>query len=108
MAEPLAAVDAGADSLPPSGIFEIPAHCFGEAGFESLLRRPTEFVSELRGVDGVAPIMARPVGDKGDEGGARLAFCARRRVIEQPADRLDNFDIGPFAGAADIVAFADT
>src|SRR5579863_10334492 len=107
MAEPLAPIDAGADALPPSRIVEIPAHGLGEAGLERLLRRPAEFAPQLRCVDRIAPVMAGPVGDKSDKGGSRLALNARRHLVEQSADRLDDVDIGALGAAADIVALAD-
>jgi hypothetical protein len=44
------------DRLPPVAVVEIPAHRLLEPGVEGLSGTPTEFLLDLRSVNGVAPV----------------------------------------------------
>ena len=55
------------NGLPPSAILKIPAHRLGKAGLERLLRAPAKLALDLGGIDGIAPVVARPVGDERDQ-----------------------------------------
>src|SRR5215469_15489435 len=55
------------DRLPPGAVVEIPAHCLFEPGFEGLHGLPTELLLDLRSVNGITPIVARPVGYQSDQ-----------------------------------------
>ena len=57
--EPLAAIDAVAQRLPPVATVEIPPHRLLDAGLEGLLRAPAELGLELGRIDGVALVVAR-------------------------------------------------
>ena len=75
-AEAFAAVDAGADALPPGAVVEIPADRPRQAALDALLRRPAELALDLARVDGVAEVVAGAVGDEGDQVRAGCR-CAR-------------------------------
>src|SRR5262249_59399696 len=66
-AEALAAIDAGAQRLPPRPVVDIPAHRLAQAALERLGRPPAELRLDLGGVDGVAAIVAPPGGDGRDQ-----------------------------------------
>ena len=84
----VAQVVARGDAIHPVLVVEIPAHGFLDALFKLEGGFPTQFVFELRGVDGVAQVVAGAVGDVGDEveigvlGAAEQAIdgCAPRGV----------------------------
>src|SRR5512138_12416 len=79
--EALAAIDAGADSLPPWTIGEIPLDRLAETRLECLARRPAELIHDLGRVDGIAQIVAWPVGHKGDELVARPDRLVGRQLV---------------------------
>jgi len=62
----LALVSALADRAPPALVVEVPSHGLFQRLLERLLRPPAEFGLCLRAVDGVAAVMARPVGHEAD------------------------------------------
>src|SRR5437016_4869009 len=53
--------------FPPDAIVEIPTDGAVEPGRERFAGLPSDLASHLGGVDGVATIMARPIGDERDE-----------------------------------------
>src|SRR5258708_1470254 len=77
--EPLAAVGAAHDALPPAPVVEVPAHGLAQTVLEIVPRPPAEFVLDFAGVDGVTRIMARPVGD----GREQLFMRAIHAVVQQ-------------------------
>ncbi len=103
--EPLARIDALAQRLPPPFIVEVPGHGAADAGGEVLAGAPAELVLELGGVDGVALVVARPVGHEGDQ----LAPGPRRgpQLVEHVADGLDHLEVGALVAAADVVLLAE-
>ena len=105
-AEAFAAVDAGADALPPGAVAEIPANRPRQAALDALLRRPAEVARDLARVDGVAVVVAGAVGDEGDELAPRADAAVGRELIDERADGLDDGEVGPLVVAADIVGLA--
>ena len=69
-----------------------------------VLRPPAEFGTDLRGVDRIAAIMARPVGDESNKRSPRPP--RRRDAVQNIADQLDDIEVGAFAVAAEIVFLA--
>src|ERR1700747_3151721 len=66
-AQALAMIAARPSSLPPPAVFEIPRDRLLQAAVESFAGRPAQLPSDFGGVHGVAPVMPRPVRDKGDQ-----------------------------------------
>src|SRR5262249_60615428 len=102
--EALAAVDPRAQGLPPGSVVEIPPHRLLEARFEMPARLPAQLAMHFGGVDGVALVMARPVGHERDQRAARLR--RRHEPVEDRADVLDHREVRALALAAEIVALA--
>src|SRR4051812_33507829 len=65
--QPLAAIDAAADAIPPRAIGEIPLDRLAQSRLEGLLRLPAEVGRDLRSVDGIAQIVSRTVRHERDE-----------------------------------------
>lgn len=101
--EPLAIFPA-LDVLHPRGILKIPAHRFPKPFLKTTARNPADLLFDLRGVNGVAQIMARPVRHKG-----YLLFIGGRcgaELVKNAANAPDDIDIGPLGVPADIVALS--
>ena len=92
----------------PGGVVEIPGDGFAQAGFEAFGRVPAQFAFELAGVDGVAPVVARAVGDEADKLRVRGVGRLWAHFIEQRADGRHDVEIRPLVPAADVVRFART
>ena len=105
LTEPLRLIAAIQNRLPPGAIVKIPANRLFDAGFEGFLRAPAKLALDFRGVDGIAPVMSGPVGDKCDQPAARLV-ARRQRLIELAANRLDGMQVCPLVLAADIIGLA--
>ena len=60
---------------------------------EIVPRPPAEFAPDLRGVDGVARIVARPVGDELDQLLVRPVRAVGQHLVEQAADRAHDVDV---------------
>ena len=84
---------------------QVPLHGFGNAGVEGFRRLPAEFTFNLVRINGVAAVVAGAVGDVADLFGVALAIGTRAQLVQQAADGLDDFDIGFFVPAADVVGF---
>src|SRR5205823_14344648 len=65
--EPLAAIGPAHHALPPAAMVEVPAHGGAEAVVEIVPGPPAQLAPDLRGVDGVALVVPRPVGDEFDQ-----------------------------------------
>src|SRR6266478_6524461 len=83
--ESLATVGAAHDALPPAPVVEVPAHGLMQAVVEIVPRPPAELVLDLAGVDGVARIMARPVGDELDQLFMRPIHAVGQQLVESGA-----------------------
>src|SRR5579863_9306009 len=103
--EPLAGIALGGNLRAPSPVGQVPVDRFGEARLKRLERLPTELALNLRAVDGVAPVMARPVRHELDEGFMR-AGGPRSLRIEEGADHLDDPQVGHLVDSTDVVGFA--
>ena len=66
-ADALGLVAAVENGLPPRPVLQIPGDGLGDPGLEGFLRAPAQFVFDLRGVDGVAPVVAGTIGDERDQ-----------------------------------------
>src|ERR1700759_58854 len=104
-AETLAGIDFVPERAPPPLVVDIPAHRFLDPALERLLRAPAKLALEFGRVDGVALVVAGPVGDKGDERLVRAR--TRAKVIKNRADASHDVNVAAFVAAADIVFFAD-
>jgi len=102
-AEAFAAVGAVLDFLPPGFVVQVPLDGFAQTGFEGFFRRPAQFFLDFAGVNGVAVVMARAVGDEGDQ--VTVVGVLRYQFLEQVADGLYDFQVGLFVVAADVVGF---
>src|ERR1051325_19922 len=89
-------------SLHPSLVVQIPLHRLADADLEGVGGRPAELRLDLRGIDGVAAVVAGAVFDVGDEF-AGVAAELRSQLVDEVADQLHDVDIGPFIVAADVV-----
>ena len=58
---------AGDDGFPPFLVIQIPLNGLLDAVGELGFRQPAQFVVDLGGIDGIAHIMALPVGHIGDQ-----------------------------------------
>src|ERR1043166_805692 len=67
-------------------------------------RLPPQLSAHFRGVDGVTPVVAGPVGHEGDQLPARSA--GRHQAVESGTDVLDHGEVRALALSAEIVAFA--
>ena len=104
------------DCLPPGLVIEVPGDSFAEAGLVILSGLPAELVADFGSVDGIAEIMARAIGDEGDEGfrGRRSEGRGQGRgcsalfqfFVEDVAEEEDEVDIAEFIVATDIVGIA--
>lgn len=97
-------VTAVEDVLPPFWVVEIPLDGFAEARLEGFSGFPAEVGADLGGVDGVAEVVPRTVGDECDL--RFVGFRARVEFVKNTADRFDEVEVGLFVIAADVVGFA--
>jgi hypothetical protein len=100
LAEPFAGITLLADRPPPPFVGEIPIDGARETGLEGFLRLPAEIAFDLRGVDGVAPVMARAVGDETDlvtitPAARARPFLSSRSQIVSTTERLVRSDRPP-------------
>ena len=93
---------------PPCLVRQIPRHGLTHAGSEGLSRRPAQLTGNLRGINGIAQIVARAVGNKGDQVAiVRHALrLIRRQRFEQFANGFHHLDVFTFVMTADIVSLA--
>ena len=89
----------------PDRVVQVPLHGLGNPGVEGFGRTPAKLTLQLARIDGVAAVVAGAVGDVGDLFGVALAIGTRAQLVQQAADGLDDFDIGFFVPAADVVGF---
>src|SRR5262245_3859558 len=107
----LSVVGVGLDGLAPDPVLEIPADGLRDARLEAVRRAPAQLAADLAGIDGVAPIVARPVGHEllervvpGDgaagEGGVIRGW---HLGLQRGAEAVHHLAIGALAPAADVV-----
>lgn len=94
--------------MPPVWVVEIPLYGFADAAVEGFLGCPAELALDFGGVDGVAGVVAGAVGDVGDEVGVagNSGGFSGGEFFEQGADGADDFEVGFFVVAADVVGFS--
>src|ERR1043166_5942300 len=83
---------------------QVPAHGLAQAAGKGIAGFPAQLALDLRGVDGIAAIVARPVRDEGDEL-ARVTAELRGHFIDEIADLFHDPEVGPFVVTADVVGF---
>ncbi len=76
--KPPKAIVATQHVLPPLVVFQVPKHCLTDTAFEGFLRYPSQLTLNLGSVDGVPAIMARTVGNEGNQ----LFIRPKRRIPE--------------------------
>ena len=99
---------------------QIPRNGFADAGFKGEGRVVSKVCGYFVRVDGVAAVVAGPVGDMGDErfaGGSFGWWCLGesfcqcgicfKQVVKDCADQVDDVQVDLFIVAADVVGFSD-
>ena len=74
-----------------------------DAGLEGLGGLPTEFSVDLGGIDGVATVVTRAIGDVGDLLFVALAIGAGRELIQDGAERMDDIKVRLLIPSTDII-----
>jgi hypothetical protein len=95
-------------------VVEIPAHGRGEPAREVVRGLPAELLLRARGVDRIAAVVTRAVGDEALElcvagdARARERRVVRRGVdpLELGAQRVDDLEVRALAEAAEVVLLA--
>ena len=90
----------------PLGVVQVPLHRLADAALEGLGRFPAQLALDLARIDRVTPVMAGAVGDVGDLRGVAGTICPGPQLVQQRADRADDFDVGLFVPAAHVVGLA--
>ncbi len=90
----------GDQRAPPILVVEIPLNRLCDAGLKGFGRRPAQFVTDAASVDGIALVMARTVGNRGDLRGVGLAVGAWPLLVKDGAECIDDLDILPLVMAA--------
>ena len=88
-------------SAPPWLVGKIPVHGARQPLVEGDRWPPAELVADPARIDGIAPVVARPVIDEGDQPVVRCARSAT--VVEDRADLGHNVYIARLVAAADVV-----
>src|SRR5579863_7386587 len=84
----LTAIGAGANGFPPVALGKIPFDRFAQASLQIVTRLPAEFGFDPAGIDRIAQIVSRPVGDEADQRPA-ASLAIRRQRVDEIADRFD-------------------
>ena len=86
---------------------EIPLDGLADTGFEGFGGFPAKFAFEFAGIDGVAAIMTGTVGNEGDLFLVGLTVRSGAKLIEDGAKGMDDFQVGFFVPAANVIGFPD-
>ena len=89
----------------PIVILKIPANGFAKSTLQRLFRSPSQLPLNLARIHRVSPIVPRPILHICDEFFARISL-AWRHLIDQIADRLNDFDVGLLVPAPNVVGIA--
>ena len=92
----------------PIGVGQIPLDGFSDTGLKSFGGLPTQFGLEFAGIDGIAAVVSRTVGDIADLAGVTAAIGPRTHFIEQFANGLHDLDVGFFVPATYVIGLAQT
>src|SRR5258708_6176242 len=104
-AKPFAGIDLLAQRPPPGFVLEKPDDGLLDAGLKVLMRPPANLCLDFGGVDGITRVVARAIGDEGDEIGVRVALWCQS--IENGTDRPNYVDVLALVAATDIVCLAE-
>ena len=85
---------------------EIPGDGILQSGRKAALRRPSKLALRLAGIDRVAEIVPRAVGDEADLSGIARAAATRHEPVENAAQDRDEINVGDIGTAAEQVSFA--
>ena len=97
---------AAAHSRNPFAVLQVPDDRLPQPCAEGFARSPLELGLELAGVDGVAPVVPRPVLDEGDEFPPGAAARPGADLVEDVTDAVDDGDILLLGVAAYVVGLA--
>src|SRR5687768_2041122 len=87
--------------MPPVGSREILIDRSLQPLFEVDLRLPAEGGLDLRRVGAIAPVVARPVADEGNELAPGPVMGERQARVEEIAYPLNDLDVAPLATSRD-------
>src|SRR5690554_6474478 len=99
-------VGAALDTLDPLGVIQIPEDGFANTGFEGFGRRPTQLSFELAGINGITAIMSRSIGHMGNLLNITALISSGTQLIKQITDTVNDFQIGFFVPATDVIYLA--
>src|SRR5205085_10685543 len=113
-AETFAPIFVGLHPLAPLTVFDVPAHRACDTAFKIHRRLPAQLAANLRGVNRVAPVVARTIRDEPLQlaitplalRSERRVVCRRQQLVERVTDRVNHLRAGALAGAADVVLVA--
>ncbi len=84
-----------------SAVLQVPTHRFSQTLAKLMARFPAQFVRDSRGVDGITPVMSKPIRYSGDQ------VCVGRRLglllIQLVADCLHDFAIRALTMTSDAI-----
>ena len=92
----------------PVLVVEIPAHRFTDPLFKTPRGFPSKLCPDLGGVNRISAVVSGSILDEGDEPGMRHHRRIRMQFIKNSANASDNFQIGLFAVASDVIALTHT
>ena len=105
LGNPVAIAPAG-DVCQPVAVVQIPADGLFDAVLKAFRGRPSQSVPQVAGIDRVALVMARAVGDEGNQARIGLPVAPWAQAIKHCAKRMDEVKVAPLGIAADHPGFA--
>src|SRR6516164_8157387 len=100
-AKALAAIDTLTERLPPIGAIEIPTNGFFNAGLKSLMGAPSQLFLQPAGIDGIAPVVARAIGDEANK--LVMGAIGGEQTIHPGTNLPNDIDILAFVASTDVV-----
>ena len=92
----------GGDAVHPRLVLKVPAHRPVDALLELEARTPAKLPVKLRGVDGIAQVVARAVRNVGYQA-LRISLRAAQDTVHGLDDDLYQVDVLPLVETADVV-----
>ena len=91
------------DGFAPGVIFEVPFYSCAEMFFEGFCRSPVDLVANFFAVESIATVMTGAIIYEGDELFVWEMGGIGKKFIEERAEHFDQFEVGEFVVAADVV-----